>query len=112
VKNKKLINEEVVADDSESDLASLEADIFASVSYLGLYKRLKPEEIAIALYASAEEMLLYLKSVDILTDNQIAEVRKKAVEFANQKQEKLTKDGSIDKLKKAINKAKKQGEQK
>lgn len=97
-----LVGQEPVNDD---EFTTLEAEIFANISYIAFSRRLKTEDVAIALCACAEEMLLYLKSVGLFDDNKIEEIKKRATEFANEKQDKFENDGTMDRIREILEKA-------
>ena len=95
--------EEAVQDDN---IALLENEIFYNVSAIGYNMRLDTTETALALLSAAEDMIIYLKSLNLLDDGDIKSMRTKAQEFAVERQKKSEQDGTLDRVKELMEKAK------
>lgn len=95
---------------NEEKVGALRTNIFLSTYKIGTMMGLNSQEIASAMFASAEDMAFYMQSVELNSALEVFNLRKKALKDAAEKYKRLKENYVLNSIVKSYHEAKSQGE--
>ena len=98
--NKKIIVENVCEEVENDDIAGLADTLTYYASIIGGGSKMSISEVILSILFASEDMIIHMISMNEIMPEKVEELRQKAKDLAYEKQDKLEKNGTMDKIKK------------